>query len=402
MRVYVVGGAVRDELLGLAVQDRDYVVVGATPEQMAALGYRPVGADFPVFLHPVTHAEYALARTERKTAPGYKGFVFHTSPDVTLEEDLARRDLTINAMAREAQPDGSVAPGAPLVDPFNGRGDLDARVLRHVSPAFAEDPVRILRVARFAAKFAERFDFSVAGETNELMRRMADAGEVDALVAERVWQELARGLLESRPSRMIEVLRAAAVLKKILPELDARCAGGAEHADGSPGARAMRAVDAAASRALTLPARFAALTHTLADDPAQGAEFVKQLCVRLKVPTDCRDLAVIVARWNAAVRRAPELEPAALLEVVEGCDALRRPERFAEALDACAAIHAGAAQQYPQKDFLLAVNHMLRALAYTDIIESGTAIPARIRERRLQALAQFKSQPATHDRRKTP
>ena len=387
MRIYVVGGAIRDELLGLPVQDRDYVVVGATPEELVALGYRPVGADFPVFLHPVTHAEYALARTERKTAPGYKGFVFHAAPDVTLEQDLARRDLTVNAMAREARPDGSTAPDAPLVDPFGGERDIVARMLRHVGPAFAEDPVRILRVARFAAKFADCFDFSVAPATMTLMRRMADAGEVDVLVPERVWQELARGLMESRPSRMVEVLREAGALRRILPELDARIAPTSSAV--APGAAALEAADAAAARGFPLPVRFAALMHSLDDDPAHAAEGVKSVCARLRIPADCRDLAAIVARRHAEVTRAAQLDAPARLELIEGSDALRRPDRFAEILDACTAIAAGRIGAYPQKALLLAVNQLLRGLAYTDIVESGGDIPARIRERRLQALAQF-------------
>ena len=264
MQIFSVGGAVRDELLGLPVQDRDYVVVGATPEQMNALGYKPVGKDFPVFLHPQTHAEYALARTERKTAPGYKGFAFHAAPDVTLEQDLARRDLTINAIAK--------SESGALIDPYHGRRDLDARILRHVSPAFAEDPVRILRVARFAARFA---DFTLADETLALMQQMTDQGEVDHLVPERVWQEFSRGLMQDKPSRMFEILRNCGALGKILPEVDALW-GVPQRADFHPevdtGVHVMMVIDMAAQMRSALPVRFAALTHDLGkgDTPARN------------------------------------------------------------------------------------------------------------------------------------
>ena len=308
MKAYVVGGAVRDELLGLPVQDHDWVVVGATPEQMVAQGFRPVGKDFPVFLHPDTHEEYALARTERKTAPGYHGFVFHTSPDVRLEDDLIRRDLTINAMARAA--DGSI------VDPYGGRQDLDNRIFRHVSEAFAEDPVRILRLARFAARFPE---FHVAEATNALMRRMVEEGEVDALVPERVWQELSRGLMEQKPSRMFAVLGDCGALLRILPELDADTT-------------LMQAIDHAAGRGLELPVRFAVLMHGL------GKE-IPDICKRLRVPVDCRDLAVMTARERDIIGRAPSLDPEAIVSLFERSDGFRKPERFAQMLLAadCAA-----------------------------------------------------------------
>ena len=302
MKIYAVGGAVRDDLLGLPVQDRDYVVVGAAPEDMIAAGYTPVGKDFPVFLHPETHEEYALARTERKTAPGYKGFVFHTDAEVTLEEDLIRRDLTINAMARAD--DGSV------IDPFNGQADLHAHIFRHVSPAFAEDPVRILRVARFAARFA---DFSVAPETNELMRNMVAAGEVDALVPERVWQELARGLLENKPSRMFAVLGDCGALARLLPEFDETIL-----------ARAMPAVDGCGFNVLTQ--RFAIVTRDLATDALEG------ICARLKIPGDCRDLAVMAAREQEKFVHALNLTSEELVRLLERCDAFRKPQRFAEML----------------------------------------------------------------------
>jgi tRNA nucleotidyltransferase (CCA-adding enzyme) len=402
MKIYSVGGAVRDELLGLPVQDRDFVVVGATPQQMIALGYRPVGADFPVFLHPRTHEEYALARTERKTAPGYKGFVFHAASGVTLEQDLARRDLTINAMARDE--DGN------LIDPFHGQRDLQARVLRHVSPAFSEDPVRILRVARLCARFAARFDFRIADETLDLMRHMVTSGEVDALVAERVWQELARGLMEATPSKMFEVLRDCGALAKLLPEIDALFGVPQPH-DTHPeidcGTHVMLVIDQAALRGTALEVRFAALTHDLgkAATPREqwprhpgheetSAGLVKALCARIKAPNDCRDLAIIAARWHGVAHKALQLEAGALLDLIEGSDALRRPERFAQLLDACAADHRGrqgfAGAPYPQGDYLRAAHQLLRQLDYTDITrEPGPGIAARIHTRRLQAIESF-------------
>jgi tRNA nucleotidyltransferase (CCA-adding enzyme) len=306
MKTYAVGGAVRDGLLGLPVQDRDYVVVGATPDDMIAAGYMPVGKDFPVFLHPETHEEYALARTERKTAPGYKGFVFHTDAAVTLEEDLIRRDLTINAMARGE--DGSV------IDPFNGQADLRARIFRHVSQAFAEDPVRILRVARFAARFG---DFTVAPETNQLMRNMVAAGEVDALVAERVWQEISRGLMEAQPSRMFAVLRDCGALLRLLPELE-----------GELLRRAMAAVDHCAGADSNLPQRFAIVMRDLATDK------VDAICARLKIPGDCRDLAVMAAREQDKFIHAADMTPEELVCLLERCDVFRKPQRFVEMLQA--------------------------------------------------------------------
>ncbi|MGE5652129.1 MAG: multifunctional CCA addition/repair protein, partial [Bacillota bacterium] len=340
MKTYIVGGAVRDELLGLPVQDHDHVVVGATPDDMIARGFTPVGKDFPVFLHPVTHEEYALARTERKTAPGYKGFVFHAEPDITLEQDLVRRDLTINAMARGE--DGAI------VDPFGGQRDLQAQVFRHVSEAFAEDPVRILRVARFAARFTQ---FTVAPETNALMRRMVDAGEVDALVPERVWQELARGLMERQPSRMFQVLRDCGALERILPELNVLWGvpqPAPHHPEIDTGAHVMMVVDYAARRGYGLPIRCAALLHDLgkgATDPQQwpmhhghealSVKLVEQVCRRLKIPNECRDLAVITAREHGNVARALELRPNTIVTLLERCDAFRKPQRFIDLLHAC-------------------------------------------------------------------
>ncbi len=299
MKAYVVGGAVRDELLGLPVKDRDYVVVGGTPEEMAALGYKAVGKDFPVFLHPVTHEEYALARTERKSGRGYKGFTVHAAPDVTLEEDLRRRDLTINAMAKAA--DGT------LIDPFGGKKDLEAGMLRHVSEAFAEDPVRILRVARFAA----RFGFKVAPETLQLMKGMVDSGEADYLVPERVWQEFSRGLAEPHPELMFEVLGRSGLAAKLLG-----------------GVKPIREILARAARAAaTVPVRFAVMAW-----PHHEAE-VAALCERLKAPNEVRELALLACRHRLALRGAAVASAAALLELLKRTDALRRPERFGELLE---------------------------------------------------------------------
>lgn len=340
MEVFAVGGAIRDELLGLPVQDRDYVVVGSSPEEMLARGFKPVGKDFPVFLHPRSRAEYALARSERKTGHGYRGFAFDASPDVSLHDDLARRDLTINAIARAA--DGT------LIDPFHGVDDLAAGTLRHVGPAFVEDPVRVLRLARFAARFAA---FSVAPETMALARRMAADGELDHLVAERVWQELAKGLLERQPSRMFEVLRDCGALARLLPELD-RLYGVPQRAEMHPeidtGVHVMMVVDQAAIRGYGLAVRFAALVHDLGkgctpaiDLPrhpgheARSVELAATVCARFKVPVACRDLALLVARHHGEVHRGPQLGAEAIVTLLESADALRRPERFERLLEAC-------------------------------------------------------------------
>jgi tRNA nucleotidyltransferase (CCA-adding enzyme) len=340
VKVYRVGGSVRDELLGWAIADRDWVVVGATPEILIASGYKPVGRDFPVFLHPETREEYALARTERKHGRGYRGFEFFVSPDVTLDEDLARRDLTINAMARDEH-------GA-LIDPFGGEADLRSGVLRHVSPAFVEDPLRVLRVARFAA----RFGFGVAPETAALMRKLTASGELAELAPERVWQELARGLMEAHPSRMLAVLRDCGALARLLPEVDAlfdlsRAAMRREaiHA----GAHVARALDYAAANAFALTVRYAALAGDLgvAELPAstkpkrhglevRNVKLAERVSRRLRAPVDCRDAARLAARWLRAVHRVRELRPAMLLELMTAADALRRPERLDALLDACA------------------------------------------------------------------
>jgi tRNA nucleotidyltransferase (CCA-adding enzyme) len=346
MQIYLVGGAVRDELLGLSVKDKDYVVVGSTPEQMKAVGYKPVGKDFPVFLHPKTHDEYALARTERKTAKGYRGFAIQASIDVTLEEDLARRDLTINAIAKDV--DGK------LIDPYNGLADIQTKTFRHVSDAFAEDPVRILRAARLSARFS---DFSVAPETNRLMQRMVDAGEVDALVAERVWQEIAKGLMEAKPSRMFEVLRACGALKKILPELD-KLWGVPQVAQHHPeidtGLHVMLVIDYAAKQELSLPIRFAALMHDLGKGSTptdllpqhvghevQSTHLLKEVCKRLRVPNDCKELGQIVAKFHGKLHQAPQMRPSTLLEFLIELDAIRQPERFKDFLKACEADSRG-------------------------------------------------------------
>ncbi|CAG9178080.1 Multifunctional CCA protein [Cupriavidus laharis] len=405
MQVYAVGGAIRDELLGKPSQDRDYVVVGATPAEMEAAGYKPVGKDFPVFLHPRTKEEYALARTERKTAMGYKGFAFYCEPDVTLEDDLVRRDLTINAMARAVDADGNLA--GPVIDPHGGQRDLEARQFRHVSEAFAEDPVRILRVARFAARFHE---FTVAPETEALMRRMVDAGEVDALVPERVWQELARGLMEARPSRMFEVLRQCGALARLLPELD-RLWGVPQRADYHPevdtGVHVMMVIDCAAAMGTPLAVRFAALVHDLGKGTTpdhvlprhlghegRSVELLEDVCKRLRVPNDCRDLAVVVAREHGNIHRSMEFGAAAVTRLLERCDALRKPARFADVLLACEADKRGRkgfeSDTYPQRTRLLAA---LDAAARVDAgaiakasADDVSKIKERVHEARVQAV----------------
>jgi len=363
MEVYLVGGAVRDELLGLPVRERDWVVVGATPEEMERLGYRAVGRDFPVFLHPETHEEYALARTERKVGRGYRGFAVHCDPAVTLEQDLLRRDLTINAMARDA--DGR------LVDPYHGKADLEARLLRHVSDAFVEDPVRILRVARFAARFAS-LGFTVVPETMELMRSMVASGEVDALVPERVWQETYKALCEPRPDAFLSVLRDCGALARVFPEIDALWGVPQPprwHPEVDTGAHMLLVMQAAAGISDSPRVRFAALTHDLGkgQTPAEmwprhvgheerSLRLVDGLCDRLRVPNDFRGLAEITARWHGLAHRARELRPATVLQLLEHCDAFRRPERFREFLLACEADYRGRTgwqdRAYPESQLL--------------------------------------------------
>src|SRR5450830_744505 len=374
MQTYVVGGAVRDALLGLPVADRDWVVVGATPEQMVAQGFKPVGKDFPVFLHPETHEEYALARTERKTAPGYHGFVFHTSPDVSL------------------------------VDPFHGQADLQARLFRHVSPAFAEDPVRVLRLARFAARFA---DFTVAPETMALMQAMVAAGEVDALVPERVWQEVAKGLMEAAPSRMLLVLRECGALARIMPELDALWGvpqPPLHHPEVDTGAHMLLVIDHAAAIGAPLPVRFAALMHDLGKGatppetwPAHhgheglGGKLIGELCRRLKVPNDCRDLALLTAREHGNVSRAMDLRANTLVTLFERCDGLRKPERFAQMLLAAECDYRGRGadaadveryrqRAFPQRHYLAAALEVARSVDAGAVAAKWADRPARIKD----------------------
>jgi tRNA nucleotidyltransferase (CCA-adding enzyme) len=340
MKTYLVGGAVRDALMGLDGADRDWVVVGGTPEALVAQGYQPVGKDFPVFLHPDTHEEYALARTERKTARGYHGFAVHASPDVTLEEDLARRDLTINAIAQDAH--------GHRTDPYGGERDIAAKVLRHVTEAFREDPVRILRLARFAARFP---DFTVAPETMTLMREMVTEGEVDALVSERVWQELSRGLMGAKPSRMLQVLRECGALERLLPEVD-KLYGVPQRTEYHPeidtGIHLEMVLDASARMNAPLEVRFACLCHDLGKGttPAdvlprhigheqRSEKLTRALCTRWRVPVECKELAELVAREHGNIHQSMSFGAEAVLRLLVRCDALRRPERFLLALQAC-------------------------------------------------------------------
>ena len=409
MQIYMVGGAVRDKLLGRPVNDHDWVVVGATPEQMLAQGYLPVGRDFPVFLHPETREEYALARTERKSGRGYRGFVVQSSPDVTLEEDLSRRDLTINSIASSTDESGATR----LFDPYHGEKDLRARVLRHVTDAFREDPVRILRVARFAARFT---DFTVAPETMQLMREMVQHGEVDHLVPERVWQELARGLMEEKPSRMFEVLRDCGALQVLLPEV-ARLWGVPQRADYHPevdtGVHLMMVLDMAARLSAPLTVRFACLAHDLGkgttpadvlprhiDHETRSAELLKDVAERLRVPVDCRETADVVAREHGHIHRSQDLSAAALVRLLERCDAIRKPERFAEILLACECDARGRLgfeeSAYPQRPRLLAVLAAVQSVVTREIAaqaaargQSGPQVGALIHQARVEAVAQW-------------
>jgi len=409
VRMFRVGGSVRDELLGRSIVDRDYVVVGATPEMMLASGFRPVGRDFPVFLHPETNEEYALARTERKHGRGYRGFEFFASPDVTLEEDLMRRDVTINAMARGE--DGA------LIDPCGGSDDLAAGVLRHVSAAFAEDPLRVLRVARFAA----RFGFAVAPETEALMRELVASGELATLAHERVWQELARGLMEAHPSRMIAVLRQCGALAALLPEVDALFGVAqppAHHPEIDTGVHVCQALDWAAAHDAKLTSRYAVLVHDLgkASSPADGlprhiaheqrsVRIARRVSQRLRVPQDCRDIAEVTARRHGAIHRAAELRPATTLDLLMSMDALRRPERLDMVLAACAAdacSRPGRPQDYAPAQLLreaLAVVKRVNAgaiaretAAKAEESRRDDAIATAVRAARLAALRRWKTQ----------
>jgi tRNA nucleotidyltransferase (CCA-adding enzyme) len=380
MKIYRVGGSVRDELLGVAVADRDYVVVGATPEAMRALGFRSVGRDFPVFLHPSTHEEYALARTERKSGRGHRGFDFHASPEVTLEEDLGRRDLTINAMARSE--DGE------LIDPFGGERDLRDRVLRHVGPAFAEDPLRVLRVARFAA----RFGFGVAPETRALMRSIGTSGELATLSAERVWQELSRALMERTPSRFFATLRECGALATLVPET------GTLFAPRSlSGPRVLRALDIAAASGEPLTVRYAVLAGALAETTRARELRAARLSQRLNAPADCRELARLTARLCDRVERAKELSAPALLDLLLATDALRRPERLDGLIRVCAVLRR-AVRKRTSADYSPGAR-LRQALAAVRSVEAGKVaaeangrdVPRRLRAARLRALRQWRA-----------
>jgi tRNA nucleotidyltransferase (CCA-adding enzyme) len=404
MRTYLVGGAVRDRLLGHPCGDRDWVVVGATPETMSVQGYMPVGKDFPVFLHPKTKEEYALARTERKSGHGYHGFQVHASPEVTLEEDLARRDLTINAMAEDDT--------GRIIDPYGGQGDLQARVLRHVSPAFKEDPVRILRLARFAARL---HDFEVAPDTMALMRQMVNDGEVDHLVAERVWQELARGLMEDKPSRMFEVLRESGALARLLPEV-ARLWGVAQRAEYHPeidtGVHVMMVLDMSARLNAPLAVRYACLGHDLGKGTTppnvlprhlghegRSAQLLKQVNERLRVPVGCRELADVVAREHGNIHRSETLHAAAMLRLLERCDAIRKPQRFRDIVLACECDARGRLGKqedaYPQATRLNHALNLALAVKTTEVSAAaqqlglkGESIGKAIAKARTEALVQ--------------
>ncbi|MDT8993007.1 multifunctional CCA addition/repair protein [Curvibacter sp. APW13] len=422
MQVYLVGGAVRDALLGRPVVERDWVVVGGTPQQLVDRGFTPVGRDFPVFLHPSTREEYALARTERKTAPGYQGFAVHAAPDVTLEEDLLRRDLTINSIAVHAdfsrgegkfelQTLQTPAGRTLLHDPYGGLADLEARVLRHVSPAFAEDPVRILRLARFAARFT---DFRVAPETMALMRAMVESGEVDHLVAERVWQELSRGLMEAQPSRMFSVLRECGALHKLLPELE-RLWGVPQrpeyHPEVDTGVHVMLVLDMAARLQAPLAVRFAALTHDLGKGTTpvdvlprhigheeRSARLLKGVVQRLRVPSECAELADVVAREHGNIHRSLDLSATATVRLLERCDAIRKPQRFLDVLLACECDARGrqglADSAYPQRARLQQALSICLAVATEKVAAhaistgaTGQKIGQAVHQARVQAVA---------------
>jgi len=396
MEIYLVGGAVRDKLLGMAVKDRDWVVVGATPEQMTARGYKMVGADFPVFLHPDTKEEYALARTERKSGRGYKGFTVYAGADVTLEQDLVRRDLTINAMAEDS--------AGQLFDPFQGAADLKRGILRHVSPAFAEDPLRVLRVARFAA----RFGFAVADETLTLMQTLVADGEMEMLVAERVWSELERALGEKQPVRFFEVLRQCGALQRLLPELDALFGvpqPPEHHPEIDTGVHTFMVLAQAARLSLDPRVRFAALVHDLGKGATPAAQWpkhhgheqrsvalVRAVCERFRVPNEFRELAVLVARYHAHCHRAAELRDDTLLETLEALDAFRRPERVEAFVLACEADARGRTgyedRLYPQADIFRRAFSAARSIDTTALTagRSGPQIGAAIRTARIEAI----------------
>jgi tRNA nucleotidyltransferase (CCA-adding enzyme) len=401
MQVYLVGGAVRDALLGLQVKERDWVVVGSTRDELLRLGYREVGRDFPVFLHPDTHEEYALARRERKIAPGYRGFTVEFGPEVTLEEDLARRDLTINAIAQNS--DGA------LLDPFGGKRDIESRVLRHVSAAFVEDPVRVLRLARFGARFTP-LGFRIDPETMSLMRSMVARQEVDALVAERVWQETEKALQEPAAGTFFKVLRECGALARIYPELDALFGVPQPplwHPEIDTGVHTLMVLDQAVKLSPDTRVRFAALVHDLGKGATPPAEWpshhgheersvalIESLAARLRIPGDYRELALIVARYHGIVHRAFELKPKTVVNLLEQSDAIRRPERFARALLACEADSRGRTgwetRPYPQRDYLLAARvaaASIKPSAAEIAARSGPQIAEQLHRRRLEAVA---------------
>lgn len=404
MHIYLVGGAVRDALLNYPVYEKDWVVVGATPEMLVAQGYKPVGKDFPVFLHPQSKEEYALARTERKTAPGYSGFQFHAAPDVTLEQDLIRRDLTINAIAQ--------TPEGEIVDPFGGKQDLEQRLLRHVSPAFAEDPVRVLRVARFAARY-HHLDFKIAAETQDLMQQMVDSGEVDHLVPERVWKELSRALLERDPHVFIEVLRGCGALARIMPELN-NLFGVPQtpqyHPEIDTGVHTLMALQQACRLSDALPVRFATLLHDLGkaetpkdslpkhhDHEQRSVALVKAFCARLAVPKYERDLALAVAQYHTHCHRALELNPRTIVKTFESLDAYRRPQRFADFLLCCEADARGRTgleqRDYPQPAFLsqaLVACQQIKAATFLEQGYTGKALGEQMHKARIRAVTDLK------------
>ncbi len=410
MQVYLVGGAVRDALLGLPVKERDWVVVGGTREELLRLKYREVGRDFPVFLHPQSHEEYALARLERKVSPGYRGFSVEFGPGVTLEEDLARRDLTINAIAQSS--DGR------LIDPFGGARDLESRVLRHVSAAFVEDPVRVLRLARFAARFAP-LGFSVAPETRALMISMVERGEVDALVSERVWQETEKALRETAASEFFRVLRDCTALRAVYPEIDALF-GVPQPAQWHPeidtGVHTLLVLDQAALLSADTMVRFAALVHDLGKAATPRDEWpshrgheersvalIRSLSERLRLPSEYRELSILVARYHGNVHRAYELRPATVLAILEKTDAFRRPERFAQMLLACEADSRGRTGleelPYPQREYLETARRVAAQIKPTqaDVAENaGAKIALLLHERRVRAIAQLRDHQAPH------
>jgi len=404
MKTYLVGGAVRDELLGYPHKEKDWVVVGATPEQMLSAGYQQVGRDFPVFLHPQTREEYALARTERKTSPGYKGFAIHATPDVTLEDDLQRRDLTINAIAKDESGD--------IIDPFNGISDIQNRILRHVSPAFSEDPVRILRVARFAARY-QHLGFSVAAETMDLMKGMVDNGEVDALVPERVWQEMEKALAERAPECFVEVMRECGALEHILPEID-RLFGVPQpeqhHPEIDTGVHTLMVLQQACLLSEDTEVRFAALMHDLGkgvtprdewphhiEHEAHGADIVVEVCKRLRIPNEYRDLAERTARFHLHYHRALELKPATVVRTLEQLDAFRKPQRFEKFLLASEADARGRPgyenRSYPQGDFFRQALAAANQVDTKPLIENGyrnNELAEKIREERVRLVAAVK------------